>query len=55
MYKNFIKFKHMNFEIIMQTDKHIYRHTDLLRAIDLLRTLYKGKVKKLANETLQKC
>jgi len=53
MYKNFIKFKHMNFEIIMQTDEHIYRHTDLLRAI--LRTLYKGKVKKLANATLQKC
>jgi len=51
MYKNFIKFKHMNFEIIM----HIYRHTDLLRAIGLLRTLYKGKVKKLANATLQKC
>jgi len=44
MYKNFIKFKHMNFEIIMQTDEHIYRHTDLLRAI--LRTLCKGKVKK---------
>jgi len=55
MYKNFIKFKHMHFEIIMQTDEHIYRHrpTDLLRAI--LRTLYKGKVKKLANATLQKC
>ena len=45
MYKNFIKFKHMNFEIIMQTDEHIYRHTDLLRAI--LRTLYKGKIKNL--------